>query len=63
MYFIHEMQPSYMKINLTHEIFISDMELNQFTYEILLSYVELNVKFCKGVSRPGLGIDMERFQS
>ena len=34
-----------MKINFTNAIFISRMELQQFAYEILFSYVKLHVKF------------------
>ena len=39
------METSHMKINFTYEIFISRMELKQFTYEILFSYVKLHVKY------------------
>ena len=34
-----------MKINFTHEIFISQIDWKQFTYEILFLYVKLHVKF------------------
>ena len=45
MYFTYEIEDSQMEINFTYENFISHMELKQFTYEILLSYVKLHVKF------------------
>ena len=34
------MEDSHMKINFTNEIFISHMELKQFTYEMLFLYVK-----------------------
>ena len=43
MYFTYEVEYSHMEINFTHEIFIPYMELKQFTYEILFSYVKLHV--------------------
>ena len=44
-YFAYKMGHSHMKINFTNAIFISRMELQQFAYEILFSYVKLHVKF------------------
>ena len=43
------MEHSLMKMNLTYiyETFISHMELKQFTYEILFSYVNLHVNVLK----------------
>ena len=40
-----EVEDSRLKTNLTCEVFISQMELKQFTYKILFSYVKLQVKF------------------
>ena len=45
MYFTYEVADSHKKINFTYEIFISNMELEQFTYEIIFSYVRLYEKF------------------
>ena len=39
------MEDSQTKINVIYEIFISHMELKQFTYEIPFLYVKLLVKF------------------
>ena len=49
MNFTYEMEPSHMKINFTHEIFILDMELKKCLYVILFSYVKLYVKFLQGL--------------
>ena len=47
-YIAYELEHAHMKIYFTYKIFISDMKLKQFTYEILFSYVKWHVKFCKG---------------
>ena len=38
------MEPSHVKISFTSEIVISHMELKQFTYERLFSYMKLHMK-------------------
>ena len=48
MYFTCEMEHSHMKINFTCEIFVSHVELKQFTYEIFFN-VKLHVKFLYGL--------------
>ena len=45
MCFTYKIEDSSVKINFTYEIFISRMELKQFTYGILFLYVRLSVKF------------------
>ena len=44
MYFTWKMEHSLTKINFTYEIFISHVELKQFTYEVQFSYVNFHVK-------------------
>ena len=48
MYFTYEMKHSNIKVNFTYIIFISRMELKQFTYKILFSCERLDVKFSFG---------------
>ena len=49
MYFKYEIEDSHVKINFTYELFISNVELKQFTYAILSSYVKLYVRFMQGL--------------
>ena len=50
-YFTHKVVDSRMKIIFTYEIFILRMELKQFTYRHLFSYVKLHVKFLLGYNK------------
>ena len=45
MYITNEMEHLDMEINFTYEIFVSHMELEQFTHEKLFSLVKLYAKF------------------
>ena len=46
----YEMGHSHIKINVTYEIFMSHIELKQFTCGMLFSYAKLNVKFLSKMS-------------
>lgn len=49
MYFVYEMEDSYIQINFTYNIFVSNMELKHFKYEALLPCANCNVKILKGI--------------